>query len=270
MSTLTSHELTVGYDREIIIPELTVHLPTGKFTAIVGPNGCGKSTLLKALARLMRPQAGVVCLDAADIREIPSRKLAQRLSILLQTSTAPDALTVRELVSYGRYPHGRWLGTRHPDDADVLKWAMSVTGIDQLSDRPVNSLSGGQQQRAWIAMTLAQGAEVLLLDEPTNHLDMSHQLEIMELLLRLNEQEQKTVVMVLHDLNLAARYAGQMIVMHEGVILVQGSPDEVLTAETLRTAFGVDAQITRDPRSGRPYCVTYPLAGAEMLRQVNR
>ena len=258
MSTLSSHQLAVGYDREIVIPELSVHLSTGKFTAIVGANGCGKSTLLKALARLLRPSAGTVRLNAADILAIPSRTLAQRLSILLQSSTAPESLTVRELVAYGRYPHRRWMAAGHPDDAKVIHWALDVTGIQSLAARPVNSLSGGQQQRAWIAMTLAQGADILLLDEPTNHLDIAHQLETMELLMRLNREQLKTVVMVLHDVNLAARYADQIIVLHQGRILTQGTPEEVLTAETLREAFGVDAFITRDPRYDRPFCITYP------------
>ena len=258
MSSLTARQLSVGYERHLVVSELSVTLPKGKFTAIVGANGCGKSTLLKALARLLRPLAGEVLLDGTDVREIPSRQLAQRLSILLQSSAAPEALTVRELVSYGRYPHGRWM-SGHPDDARLIQWAMEVTSVADLAERPVNSLSGGQQQRVWIGMTLAQGAEILLLDEPTNHLDMSHQLEIMELLLTLNQREEKTVVMVLHDLNLAARYAEQMIVLRDGAILVQGAPADVMTAETIREAFAVDAHIALDPRNGRPHCVTYPL-----------
>lgn len=258
--TLACDQLTVGYEHKIVIPELSVSLPTGKLTAIVGPNGCGKSTLLKAFARLLRPWAGTVSLDEADICKIPSRKLAQRLSILMQSSSAPEALTVRELVSYGRYPHGRWLASGHPDDASMIDWALTVADIESFADRPIHSLSGGQQQRVWIAMTLAQGAEILLLDEPTNHLDMSHQLEIMDLLLRLNATERKTVVMVLHDLNLAARYAEQIIVMHDGKMLAQGTPQEVVTAETLQRAFNVDAHIDHDPRHGRPVCTVYPLA----------
>jgi len=260
MNALTTRQLSVGYDRHIVVPELSVTLPTGRFTAIVGANGCGKSTLLKALARLLRPLAGEVLLNGTDVREFPSRQLAQRLSILLQSASAPEALTVRELVSYGRYPHGRWLRNNHPDDVQVIQWAMEVTRISEFAERPVNSLSGGQQQRVWIAMTLSQGAKILLLDEPTNHLDMSHQLEIMELLLTLNQREQRSVVMVMHDLNLAARYSEHLIVMREGTILVQGPPADVMTEETIRQAFGVDAHVTTDPRNGRPHCVTYPLS----------
>jgi iron complex transport system ATP-binding protein len=257
--TLACGDLTVGYEQKIVIPELSVSLPTGKLTAIVGPNGCGKSTLLKAFARLLRPWAGTVWLDETDICKIASRKLAQRLSILMQSSSAPEALTVRELVSYGRYPHGRWLSAGHPDDASMIDWAIAVADIEPFADRPIHCLSGGQQQRVWIAMTLAQGAEILLLDEPTNHLDMSHQLEIMELLQRLNAAERKTVVMVLHDINLASRYAEQIIVMHEGKVLAQGTPQEVVTIETLQHAFQVDAHIDHDPRHGRPVCTVYPL-----------
>jgi len=257
MSTLISRELAVGYERRIVVPELSVSLPAGRITAIVGANGCGKSTILKAFARILRPLAGGVWLDEARVHDIPSRQLAQRMSILPQASAAPEALTVRELVSYGRYPHRRWLGMGHPDDAEMVSWALRTTTTEEFADRPIHALSGGQQQRVWIAMTLAQGAELLLLDEPTSHLDTCHQLEVMELLARLNREAGKTVVMVLHDLNLAARYADHMLAIQEGRIAASGTPEEVMTEATLERVFGIRAQILTDPRTGTPLCIAY-------------
>ena len=261
MKILRSHDLTLGYDRRIVIEELSVSLPVRQMTAIVGANGSGKSTLLKAFSRVLAPFDGRVVLDGESIHHIPSGQLAQRLSILPQAARAPDGLTVGQLVSYGRYPHRRWFAPLGEEDLQQIRWALDIVGLTALEDRLVSSLSGGQQQRVWIAMTLAQGAEVLLLDEPTTHLDLCHQLEVMELLARLNSEQNKTVVMVLHDLNLAARYAQHMIVLREGKVLSQGSPGEVMNPETVREAFGVEAQITADPHRGTPMCVAYRSVG---------
>lgn len=258
MSMLQSENLTIGYDRRIVVEELSVSLPAGRITAVVGANGSGKSTLLKAFSRVLAPFSGGVYLDGESIHQMPSRALARQLSILPQSPQAPDSLTVAELVSHGRYPHRRWLGSMGPDDQKKIEWALDVVELSSLRDRPVDSLSGGQRQRVWIAMTLAQGAEILLLDEPTSYLDMCHQLEVMELLARLSADQGKTIVMVLHDVNLAARYAGHMILIREGGILAEGSPDEVMTPLAFREAFGVDACITRDPRHGTPVCLAYP------------
>jgi iron complex transport system ATP-binding protein len=260
MSYLTATNLRLGYDDHVVIQALNTAIPRGQITAIVGANGSGKSTLLKAFARILAPMAGDVCLDGRSIHSTPTRRLARRLSILPQNPSAPDGLTVYELVSYGRFPHRRWLASLSAVDMRIIDRALQAAELDELRDRPIDSLSGGQQQRVWIAMTLAQGAECMLLDEPTSHLDLSHQLEVMELLTRLNEGERKTVVMVLHDLNLAARYADNMIALRDGRIVVSGSPAEVMTSENLAEVFGVDAHIARDPRTGAPICVAYMAA----------
>ncbi|VTT99604.1 iron-dicitrate transporter atp-binding subunit : ABC transporter related protein OS=Truepera radiovictrix (strain DSM 17093 / CIP 108686 / LMG 22925 / RQ-24) GN=Trad_0345 PE=3 SV=1: ABC_tran [Gemmataceae bacterium] len=266
MSALATVGLAVGYDRAVVVPELSVTVPPGKVTVIVGANGCGKSTILKACSRILRPLAGAVELDGDDVHSLPTRALARRLSVLPQASAAPESLTVRELVSYGRYPHSRWLGSGHPDDAAMIDWALAATGTAEFAARPVHSLSGGQQQRAWIAMTLAQGADLLLLDEPTSHLDTCHQLEVMELLARLNRESGKTVVMVLHDLNLAARYAHHMLAIKDGRVAAAGTPQEVMTPATLKEVFGIRARVIPDPDTGTPLCIAYlpdPDAGAQ-------
>lgn len=257
MNHLHSQELCVGYDDHIVIDELSVSVPPGQITAIVGANGSGKSTLLKTFARILKPIAGCVYLDGAEIHATPTRELARRLSILPQKAQAPEALTVYELASYGRYPHRKWLRGSDADDASMVGWALEIVGLNDLRERLVGSLSGGQQQRVWIAMTLAQGASYMLLDEPTSHLDTCHQLEIMELLARLNRQEDKTVVMVLHDLNLAARYAHHMIALKDGRIVASGTPESVMTVDMLQTIFGIEAHIMHDPRNGSPMCIAY-------------
>lgn len=257
MNSLHSRHLSVGYDGQVIVDDLHLGFAPGEITAIVGANGSGKSTLLKAFSRLLKPLNGAVFLDGKDIQATPTRELARRMSILPQTSYAPESLTVRELASYGRFPHRQWLRPLNGEDARMIQWALKVVGLDALQDRPVNSLSGGQQQCAWIAMTLAQGSAYLLLDEPTSNLDACHQLEIMELLVRLNREERKTIVMVLHDLNLAARYAHHMVALAAGRVVVADRPDRVMTPAVLKQVFGVEAHILRDPRCGTPVCVAY-------------
>jgi iron complex transport system ATP-binding protein len=257
MQQLHSQELTVGYDEKIVLDKLSVSIPAGRICAIVGANGSGKSTLLKTFARILKPYTGCVYLDSQEIHATPTRELARRLSMLPQSAHAPEAITVYELVSYGRYPYRRWLRNLTDDDARMIDWALATVGVNDLRERPVNSLSGGQQQRVWIAMTLAQGASHMLLDEPTSHLDTCHQLEVMELLARLNRDEGRTVVMVLHDLNLAARYAHHILALKEGQIVALGSPEEVVTPQTLYEVFGVEADVIRDPRHGTPMCITY-------------
>lgn len=257
MTTLATRELVVGYDRQVVVPGLSLTVPAGRVTAIVGANGCGKSTILKACARILRPMGGAVSLDGDDVHALPTRALARRLSILPQAPAAPEALTVRELVSYGRYPHRRWLGPPHPDDGPMVDWALAATATAEFADRPVAALSGGQQQRVWIAMTLAQGADVLVLDEPTSHLDTCHQLEVMELLARLNRDMGKTVVMVLHDLNLAARYAHHVVAIKAGEVVAAGPPAEVVTERHLWTVFGIRARVITDPETGTPHCIAY-------------
>lgn len=222
----------------------------------MGANGSGKSTLLKALSRVLRPFAGEVLLNEQSIHAMRTRDVAFALSILPQDTHAPEGLSVEEFVGYGRYPHRR-LFSRNGDDTRMIEWAIEAAQLQELRNRALNSLSGGQQQSVWIAMTLAQGAEILMLDEPTSHLDMCHQLEVMELLKNLNEQSSKTVIMVLHDLNLAARYASHMIVVHSGRIYASGPPKEVMTPQTFLDAFGVHAEIVPDPVMGIPVCIAY-------------
>jgi iron complex transport system ATP-binding protein len=260
MNQLHSQNLCAGYDDTIVIDDLSVHVPPGQITAIVGANGSGKSTLLKTFARILKPFAGCVYLDGKDIHATSTRKLASRMSILPQRAQAPEALTVYELASYGRYPHRKWLHGANGEDDLMTHWALEIVGLDNLHDRPVCSLSGGQQQRVWIAMTLAQGAKYMLLDEPTSHLDTCHQLEVMELLARLNREENKTIVMVLHDLNLAARYAQHMIALKDGKIVASGTPENVITKDMMFTVFGIDALVMRDPRNGSPMCIAYATA----------
>lgn len=263
MSRLHTETLTLGYDQAVIINELNVDIPSGRITALVGPNGCGKSTLLRGLARLLPPQRGVAYLDGKAIHQIPTRKLAQQLGILPQSPAAPEGLTVRELVAQGRYPHQAWFQQWAADDETSVTKALAITGMAKFADRPVDALSGGQRQRAWIAMTLAQETNVILLDEPTTYLDLAHQIEVLTLLERLNRQEGRTIVMVVHDLNHATRHAQHIVAMRDGQIVASGAPTSVVTPELLRQVFGVDAEVVHDPRTGVPLCIAYDLAEAE-------
>lgn len=255
MRELHAEGLRLGYDKVDIVLGLDLLVHGGEITALVGPNGCGKSTLLKGMTRVLRPRAGTVYLDGAAIQRMPTKALARRLGLLPQTPVAPDGMTVRELVAQGRFPHQGWLQQWSPKDEEAVDRALDITGMKAMADRPVDELSGGQRQRAWIAMTLAQETEVLLLDEPTTFLDMAHQLEVLELLVRLNKEDGRTIVMVLHDLNQAARYAHRLVVMSQGRVFSVGSPAEVITPEMLREVFGVEARILVDPESGLPYCL---------------
>jgi iron complex transport system ATP-binding protein len=257
---LQTQHLKLSYDGVPVIDALDVHVPPGKITALVGPNGCGKSTLLRGLARLLKPKGGSVLLDGKDIHTIATRELAKRMGLLPQGPVAPEGLTVRELVAQGRYPHQSWLQQWQTDDEIAVNTALDITGMAALAERPVDALSGGQRQRAWIAMTLAQQTEIILLDEPTTFLDMSHQIEVLTLLERLNRDEGRTVVMVVHDLNHATRHAHHIIALWNGQIAAAGDPIEVVTQSLLENVFQVRADILRDPRLNVPICVPYELA----------
>jgi iron complex transport system ATP-binding protein len=259
MSTLATTKLVLGYDGAAIIDGLDVRIPAGQITALIGPNGCGKSTLLRGLARLLKPRGGAVYLDGTAITKLPTKELARQLGILPQSPVAPEGLTVRDLVAQGRYPHQRWFQQWSREDEEMTQRALQITNMIELADRPVDALSGGQRQRAWIAMTLAQHTATLLLDEPTTFLDMAHQIEVLHLLHDLNRRAGRTIVMVLHDLNHAARYADYVIAMAAGRIVSQGSPQEVVTPAMLRDVFGVEAEIIADPRTGAPLCIPYGL-----------
>ncbi|WP_424210827.1 ABC transporter ATP-binding protein [Streptomyces sp. BI20] len=253
-SRLAARGVSVGYGERTVIDGLDVSVPPGVITTIIGPNGCGKSTLLRTLARLLKPSRGSVVLDGADVARLKTRDVAKKLGLLPQTPVAPEGLTVADLVARGRHPHQGWLRQWSSDDASVVERALAMTGVADLADRAVDSLSGGQRQRVWISMTLAQGTDLLLLDEPTTYLDLAHAVDVLDLVDDLHESG-RTVVMVLHDLNLAVRYSDNLIVMKDGSILAQGHPREVVTPELLLTAFGLKARVIEDPVGDRPLVV---------------
>ncbi|GGO13845.1 ABC transporter ATP-binding protein [Micromonospora parathelypteridis] len=255
---LRGEGLRLAYGDLTVIDGLDVDIHDGRVTTIIGPNGCGKSTLLKALGRLLRPTSGQVLLDGNRIDRLPTREVARALGVLPQSPTAPDGLTVADLVMRGRHPHQSWFRQWSRDDetlaADALRW----TDMLDYADRPVDALSGGQRQRAWISMALAQGTDLLLLDEPTTFLDLAHQIDVLDLIGRLHQERGRTVVMVLHDLSLAARYADVLIAMKDGRIVATGTPAEVLTPELLETVFGLRAMVVPDPATGTPLVVPLP------------
>jgi iron complex transport system ATP-binding protein len=259
MSRLYAENLRIGYGEMDIVKNLNIEIPDGKITTIIGPNGCGKSTVLKTMSRILTAKSGSVYLDGKEIFKESTKKIAQKLAILPQSPDAPEGLTVAELVSYGRFPYQKGLGKLKDEDKEVIEWALQVTGIAPFKDRPVDALSGGQRQRVWIAMALAQETDIILLDEPTTYLDLSHQLEVLELLHHLNVAENRTIVMVLHDLNQAARFAHHIIAMKDGEIIKKGKAEEIMTPQVLRNVFNIDAEIGIDPRTRKPVCLSYDL-----------
>ncbi|RCZ84725.1 Fe(3+) dicitrate ABC transporter ATP-binding protein FecE [Escherichia coli] len=252
--TLRTENLTVSYGTDKVLNDVSLSLPTGKITALIGPNGCGKSTLLNCFSRLLMPQSGTVFLGDNPINMLSSRQLARRLSLLPQHHLTPEGITVQELVSYGRNPWLSLWGRLSAEDNARVNVAMNQTRINHLAVRRLTELSGGQRQRAFLAMVLAQNTPVVLLDEPTTYLDINHQVDLMRLMGELRTQE-KTVVAVLHDLNQASRYCDQLVVMANGHVMAQGTPEEVMTPGLLRTVFSVEAEIHPEPVSGRPMCL---------------
>jgi iron complex transport system ATP-binding protein len=246
---LSARDLTLGYGEQVVVEHLDLDVVDRGVTAVIGPNGCGKSTLLRALGRLLRPQGGRVLLDGQRINTLPTREVARVLGILPQSPIAPEGLTVADLVARGRHPHQAWFRQWSRGDEDVVAEAMAWTGVLDLAERPVDALSGGQRQRAWIAMALAQGTDLLLLDEPTTHLDLAHALNVLDLVDRLHHDRGRTVVMVMHDLSMAARYADHLVAMRDGRIVAQGPPLQVLTPELLADVFDLHAAVIPDPVS---------------------
>lgn len=252
---LQARNLSLGYEGPSIINNLSLAVPDARVTSIIGPNGCGKSTLLRGLGRLLAPRSGEVLLDGAPLASRTTREIATRISVLPQTPTAPSGLTVADLVSRGRHPRQKWYQQFSLADQSVVEDALAATDITNLADTPLEDLSGGQRQRAWISMTLAQETGILLLDEPTTYLDLAHQVDVLELVRRLNRVHHRTVVMVLHDISLAARYSDHMVAMKDGAIVMEGTPDEVVTPGLLKDVFGLDAHVVPEPTDGRPHVI---------------
>jgi iron complex transport system ATP-binding protein len=254
-ATLEGDDLCLAYGPREVASGLSVTIPPGRITVIVGPNACGKSTLLRALARLLRPKRGAVLLDGTSIHRLATRQVATMLGILPQAPIAPDGISVADLVGRGRYPHQRWVRTWTAADRAAVDGALEATGTSDLAGRLVDELSGGQRQRVWIAMTLAQGTELLLLDEPTTYLDLAHQVEVLDLLVDLNQREGRTIVLVLHDLNHACRYAHHLIAMRDGAIVAEGAPDDIVTSTLVTEVFGLPCRVITDPVSRTPMVV---------------
>ncbi|MCC9192313.1 ABC transporter ATP-binding protein [Arthrobacter sp. zg-Y916] len=252
---LGAQDLVLSYGDRLVVDGLTVELPPGQITVIVGANACGKSTLLRGLARLLKPASGVVHLNGRDIGTIPTKEVARTVGLLPQTPNAPEGITVTDLVGRGRYPHQGWFRQWSKEDDDAVAAALEATGTLGLAGRNVDELSGGQRQRVWIAMALAQQTDILLLDEPTTFLDVTHQIEVLDVVTDLNRRAGTTVVIVLHDLNLAARYADHLIAMKDGTIAAQGNPADIVTADLVRNVFGLEASVIPDPVSGTPMVV---------------
>ncbi|MEV4743411.1 ABC transporter ATP-binding protein [Streptomyces sp. NPDC049555] len=255
MSRLRAESVTLAYDGRTIAEDLSVTVPDHSFTVVVGPNACGKSTLLRALARMLKPRTGAVLLDGAAIGSYPARTVARTLGLLPQSSVAPDGITVADLVARGRHPHQGLLRQWSEEDERIVGEAMAATGVSALAGRHVDELSGGQRQRVWIAMALAQCTPLLLLDEPTTYLDIQHQIDLLDLLADLHEEEGRTLVAVLHDLNQAARYATHLIAMRDGKVVAAGPPAQIVTEELVEEVFGVRCQVIDDPQSGTPLVV---------------
>lgn len=266
---IRTQALTLGYGESIIIHDLDLSIPKGEITVFIGGNGCGKSTLLRSMARLLKPNNGTILLEGEAIAKLPTKGVAKKLSILPQSPTAPEGLTVLQLVKQGRYPYQNWLKQWSKEDEEKVMNALQATGMNEFKDKQVDELSGGQRQRAWIAMTLAQDTEIILLDEPTTYLDLTHQIEILDLLFELNEKEQRTIIMVLHDLNLACRYAHHIVAIRNQTVFAQGKPEEIINPDLVKNVFDMECQIAQDPLFGTPLCIPYG-KGRRIVNKVER
>ncbi|HET9383078.1 MAG TPA: ABC transporter ATP-binding protein [Streptomyces sp.] len=255
VNRLSAENVTLAYDRRVVAEQLSVEIPDHSFTVIVGPNACGKSTLLRALARMLRPSEGRVLLDGQVVQSLPARKVARTLGLLPQSAVAPDGITVADLVGRGRHPHQGLLRQWSAEDERVVRESMARTGVAGLAGRYVDELSGGQRQRVWIAMALAQQTPLLLLDEPTTYLDIQHQIDVLDLCAELHEEQGRTLVAVLHDLNHAARYATHLVAMRGGRVVARGAPRDVVTAPLVEEVFGLRCQVIEDPETGTPLVV---------------
>lgn len=256
-TSIQTNDLSVGYNDQYLFEKLNLTIPRGQISVFVGSNGCGKSTLLRSIARLLKPAEGSVLMEGKDVNRMSSREVAKKMGILPQSPVSPEGLTVYDLVKQGRYPHQSWLKKWTEVDTEKVEEAMKATRVYELKDRPVDELSGGQRQRAWVAMTLAQDTEVILLDEPTTFLDMTHQIEILDLLFELNEKDSRTIIMVLHDINLASRYAHNIIAIKDGAVFNQGTPENIIDCNLVREVFDMECQVAKDPIFGTPHCIPF-------------
>jgi len=252
---LQAQGVELAYDRTVIAKDLTLTIPDGKVSVLIGPNGSGKSTALRALARLLPPAKGSVVLDGKSIQDTPTKEVARLLAILPQVLVTPESISVEDLVWFGRHPHRTSLKVPSEADKEAVEWALKVTSTAELRHQHVDQLSGGQRQRVWIALCLAQGTDLILLDEPTTYLDVAYQLEVLDLLHQLNQEQGKTVAMVLHDFNMAAEYADHVFVMKSGSLVTQGPPEDVFTCDIIRDVFGVESKVVPHPVSGKPMCI---------------
>ena len=258
MGAIRVTDLSVSYEKTPVIEKMNLAIPKGKISIIIGANGCGKSTLLKTVARIIKPLSGEIYIDERNVKSQKPKTIAKQMAFLPQTPKCPEQITVRELVAYGRFPYRKAIGGMEKHDKEQVEWAIAQTGLQEYADRLVQSLSGGQRQRAWIAMTLAQETPTILLDEPTTYLDMAHQLEVLELLQKLNRQKEYTIVMVLHELNQACRFADHIIGMKNGAVVCEGSPRDAITKETLKQIYGIDATL-QESAEGYPICTQFEL-----------
>jgi ABC-type cobalamin/Fe3+-siderophores transport system ATPase subunit len=252
---LSGSDLVLSYGQQVIVDNVCIQIPEGKVSVLIGPNGSGKSTILRALSRLLKPRSGQVVIDGHSIQTMATREIARKLAILPQQSVAPEAITVENLVWYGRHPYRRAILPPTRADREAVDWAIAATALDKIRMSPVDELSGGQRQRAWISLALAQQTEILLRDEPTTFLDLAHQIDVLELCAELNRDQGKTIVMVLHDVNLAAEYSHHLFVIQAGRLYTEGEPSRVLTSDLMRTVFGVESRIMPHPVSGSPLCI---------------
>ena len=254
MTVLQAYDIHLSYNKKKILDNISLCIEEKKITSIIGPNGSGKSTLLKALSKSLTPSSGTVCFNGKDLNNISTKELARHLAVLCQMPEAPQGVAVKDLVTFGRFPHQSWWKDTSKEDNSVVDWAIKQTGLKELEHRPIHTLSGGERQRAWISMALAQQPKTLILDEPTTYLDIAHQLEILELIKRLNKDAALSVIMVLHDLNHAAKYSDYIVVLHQGKIVADGNPAEVITTDMLRTVFEVEADLWHD-HENKPFFV---------------
>lgn len=259
MEAIRVENLTVSYEKNIIIKNMNLSIPKEKITIIIGANGCGKSTLLKTICRINKIAEGEIFINDKNIKKVKEKEIAKEAAFLPQGPVCPSGLTVKQLVAYGRFPHQKIIGGLTSHDKEMIEWAIKETGLSEFSDREVESLSGGQRQRAWIAMTLAQESELIMLDEPTTYLDMSYQLEVLEILKKLNKEKKRTIVIVLHELNNACRFADNIIGLKKGKIVCEGRPLDVINKENLKEIYGIDAALVKSENGEYPICMEYDL-----------